>query len=368
MSFSSVIGQERVKKILSTSIKRDRLAHAYLFYGQSGVGSEAMAIAMGKGLNCTEKVLGGCGQCPACQQIQSLDYPGFRLVLPVPSKPKSTKEDKYQNILRSKALEWMENPYQDINYYPEMSTLPVIGINEVRSLKHDVILKMASGTYRIFCIIHADRMTLSAANSLLKLLEEPPENTLLFLTTANVGQLLPTIVSRCQKVRFDPLKDAEIQSALETQLSLSSDKAAFIAKMAGGSLQRAQELVGDEFEQKRDEALTFLGKALDQEPLRRTSGTEELLQDHDKAAVQELLQILLVWFRDAWQLRLNACYHVINVDRIAQIERFLNKWPDFQAEQAIQSTEQAIDYIQKNVYLPLVLHTLSHDLYRCSIG
>lgn len=368
MSFESVIGQERVKKILTTSIQRKRLAHAYLFYGQPGVGAEAMAIAMGKGLNCEKGEPGGCGQCPPCQQVQSLDYPGFRLVLPVPSRPKTTKEDKYLDILRSKALAWMENPYQEISYSPELTTLPLIGIDDIRSLKHDVILKMASGQYRVFCIIHADRMTTSAANSLLKLLEEPPEKTMLFLTTNNVSQLLPTIVSRCQKVRFDPLKDVVIETSMVNGYALEPEKAQFIAKMAGGSLQRAQELAGEAFEQKRDEALAYLAKALDKEPLQRSAGTEELIRNYDKASIQELLQILIVWFRDAWQFKLDAHEHLINRDRISQIERFLNKWPDFRAEQAIGRTEQSIDYIQKNVYLPLALHTLSDDLYRCSIS
>ncbi len=364
MEFENVIGQSRVKQILTFSLKRERLAHAYLFYGEPGVGKDAMAISMAMGLNCINKIIGGCGKCSSCSAILRLESPGFRMILPVPTKPKSMKEEKYLEILREKALQRIENPYLEVTYDSDTPAAPVIGIDQIRILKQEVMLKL-SGGYRVLLISHAEKMTTEAANSLLKLLEEPPKGTIFFLTTAFPDQLPETIVSRCQVIRFNSLSEEEIKNGLITRWNMSEQKAKFFAKMAGGSLERALKLADEDFEHKRKTAITFLKKSLSEDTLLRLEGVRDVLSQRERAKIQELLKILEMWLRDIFFLNLGSPEKVVNFDQREILEDFKQRWPLFDAENGMKYVEQAIDLVEKNVYISLIIHSLSIELRRC---
>lgn len=365
MAFDCVFGQDRVKDMFASSMKRNRLAHAYLFHGQAGVGKDAMALSVGMGLNCTAGVIGGCGECASCTAIMNLENPGFRLVLPVPTRPKSMKEDKYHEIIRDRALQRMRNPYGEVSYVPEFSTLPFIGIDQIRSMRRDVMLKMPGGRHRVFLLSHADRMNVEAANSLLKLLEEPPGNTVLFLTTSMTGQLLKTIVSRCQIVRFDPLKEEQVEEALIQTYRQPKDRARFLARLAGGSLQRALTLAGEDYEEKRNAALSLLEVSLTGDVIERERWVEQFVRRGEKSDIIEILRILQMWIRDLLQQELGFSERAMNIDRIGALEGLRNRWPGFRPESGLKCVEQAIDFIQKNVYLDLVIFSLIQDLRGC---
>jgi len=365
MKFENVIGQSRVKQILASSLKRERLAHAYLFHGQPGVGKDAMAISMAMGLNCINKTIGGCGKCSSCSAILRLEHPGFRMILPVPTRPKSMKEEKYLEILRQKALQRIENPYMEVTYDSEISTAPIIGIDQIRTLKQEVMLKLSGGGQRVLLISHADRMTTEAANSLLKLLEEPPQGTILFLTTSSPDQLPETIVSRCQAVRFDSLSEEEIKTGLITRWNIPEQKAKFFAKMAGGSLESALRLADEDFENKRETAIIFLKKSLAEDTLLRLEGVRDVLAQREKRKIQEILRILEIWLRDIFHLNLGSTEKVVNFDQRKMLENFKKEWPLFDVEEGMKYVEQAIDLLEKNVYISLIIHSLSIELRGC---
>lgn len=360
-----VIGQQRVKEILSASMKRERMAHAYLFQGQAGTGKDAMAIAMVKGLHCQDRIEWGCHQCAACQKITRMEYPEFRFILPVPSRPKTMKQDKYREILLERTLFRIANPYQKLDYQPELKTFPVIGIEQIRSLKKEVMLKIPEGQYRMIVISHADKMTVPASNSLLKLLEEPPEKTLILLTSSEYKRILPTIVSRCQVVRFDPLLEKEIEEVLKERYQVPESKAKFVASVSGGSLENAIEMIDEKFEEIRDCAFQFLEYSLDGNVFKRVEFCEKIFRNRDRTEIQSLFQVLLVWLRDILSLRLGEKERLLNKDRIGELNHFVEKRSAFDAEKAISRTEQAIDFIEKNVYLHLIIQSLSVDFYRC---
>jgi DNA polymerase III delta prime subunit len=148
MAFDEVVGQDRVKEILSASIRKGRIPHAYLFTGPEGAGMEAMALALGRSLICSEKRDGGCMTCQNCRRFEALEHPAVKMVMPVPAKPKGMKEEKYQEILFDRRRQWVTNPYQRIIFTPELSGLPVIGIDQIRALKKEVILKLATESLR----------------------------------------------------------------------------------------------------------------------------------------------------------------------------------------------------------------------------
>jgi len=360
-----IIGQERAKEILSFSMTRDRLAHAYLFHGQPGLGKDAMAISMAAWMNCENKSQWGCGNCVPCKQLARLEYPGFHLVLPSPGKPRAMKEDQYRSIIREKSLQWMENPFYPVSFSPEISTLPVIGIDQIRDLKKEVALKMATGRFRIICISQADKMTPSAANSLLKLLEEPPAGTVLFLTTNHPNRMLATILSRCHVLRFDPIAENEIENYLLGQEGVTAENAALYAKIAGGSLGRAMSLLSGDYEEMVQTASEYLTGCMENSSIKRIEASETLMQGREKTDVLDLLRVLQLILRDCLVAQTGFWNKIIHSGLKEKIEKILIQRPLFDVERALRHVEQSVDFIEKNVYLLLIIHELTDNLYRC---
>ena len=351
--------------MLFTSFDKQRLAHAYLFYGPRGVGKNAMALSVASSLICRNEMREGCGSCDACQNMARLEHPGFRLILPVPTRPRQIKEAKYTEILRERALQWMSDPYREIDYSPELTTLPIIGIEQIRAMKKEVLLKLAGGGTRVFILAQAEEMNPAASNSLLKLLEEPPAGTILILTTSIPGRLLKTITSRCQLIRFDPLSETQIAQALTEGWSYPSERAAFYARIAGGSLQRALSMVDEGYEDRRRTAIRLLEKSCAGDPIERLDLVEDLTRKSDKVEVREILHVLLIWMRDIYHVQLDARDRVLNIDSVDALNRFASTWSGFDSGAGLRCVERAIDYTEKNVYLPDVLFFLSHDLFAC---
>lgn len=358
MDFESVVGQRRVVGNLIASISNGKMAHAFLLTGQQGVGKDALALALALGMNCRNQTPGGCGRCVTCGRMLRLEDPGFHFIHPVPSRPKTMKAEKYNEILHDRAVRRLENPYKAVNFAPELSTPPVIGIDTVRALRQEARLMLFGGGKRVVLISHAEKMTVPAANSLLKILEEPPEDTVLLLTTSVPGQMLSTILSRCQRIRLDMLSDQDIEEALIRRWLVPAERARVLARMSGGSMQRALELSDDDFEWKRDSAFELLETLVAENPIVRIDGFEILQKNTDKPVLREVLQILLMLLRDLQQLRLMQRDRLLNADRLNRLEAFLERHPALDLDRMSRGVLRAIDFIQKNVYLPLVLFSL----------
>lgn len=368
-----IIGQERIKTLLLSAIEKNRLAHAYLFHGQPGTGKDAVALGLALHLNCQRQEAWGCGECPACRQILNLEHPAYQFITPVPSRPAAMKEkkgadkDRYQEILRERTLARLANPYLAVDYAPELTTAPAIGIDEVRGMKSEVLLKLGGQGYRIFHVSGVERMSEAAANSLLKLLEEPPARTLIVLTTAYPNQILETIHSRCQSVHFQGLAPEQIEDALTTHWDVEPSRARFLSRLSGGSLQRALIMGDTQFEEQRQVAVAFLELCLDDALLPVLDWVETQASDMGKVQTLDMLRLLQVLIRDLLQIRLDHPARVINTEAMPLLQSLLGKRPHFMAEPALAAVSQAIDYIEKNAYLPLALFTLARRLHEANV-
>jgi len=362
----SVYGQEKVKNLLISAFGNDKLAHAYLFLGPAGTGKDSAAIALALMVNCENREFGGCGRCRACTSILNHESPDFVFVHPTPKKAQSMKEVVYRDIVRERLLFKVSNPYRAVRFTPELTTLPLISVDQIRDLKKNAFLKVAGNGIRIFIISHAEKMNANASNSLLKLLEEPPPRTILILTSSAESALLETVVSRCQIVRFSPLTDSEICNALEKEAGLDEKDARLLSAMAEGSVTRGLELADTEFDSMRGEAIDFLKMSISgqQEHL----GLKETMRSvfKDKEYAQEIIRFLIVFLRDMMFIKLKFPERVINSDREETLGEIFNEYPDFKIEEGIDHLYQAIDYIGKNAYLPLIMYSLSSHLYLCA--
>jgi DNA polymerase-3 subunit delta' len=219
-TFSDIVGQERAKTFLKGVVGRQKIPHAYLFTGISGIGKTVAAKALALVLNCRDPVNGeGCGQCPPCRQLGGENAPDFLVI-----KPQGQ----------------------------------TIKIDQIRELNRALGFAPVSGKYRVCLIKQAESMTEEAANSFLKTLEEPPSGNVLILDATEPRDLLPTIVSRCQRVPFHPLPERHITRWFVEKKGLKEETATVLARISGGSLGRAISMSESDFFDKRRHWLSRL--------------------------------------------------------------------------------------------------------------
>ncbi len=367
MSWSSVIGQHRVKELLVSTIERKRLAHAYVFSGPEGVGKDAAAIELAKVLNCEARGTQACDACPSCHKFRSLQHPNLHLVFALPvgkgekvgdgPLSKLTEEDvaAYQEQVGLKA----KNPYH-ILALPRATT---IKISSIRELRKESALSAFSEGKKVFLIIDAENLNDEASNAILKTLEEPHDDTLLILTVPSVDQLLPTILSRCQHVRFGPVEEAEIAAALREREGVPEQKAAMVAQLAFGSYSRALRMLDADMDARRAAAVDFLRTALYRPRQELCEMIDRLAVDYEKEGIEELLAMLQTWLRDSLLLREDQRV-VAHADDRTALERFSAAHPGVEYAGAFDAIERSISLLYKNVYIPLIFLTLAADLRR----
>jgi DNA polymerase-3 subunit delta' len=220
MDFQNIIGQAHAKEILYKTLQHGRIPHAYLFCGPEGAGKLALGIILSKALFCQspEKII--CNQCSNCNKIESFNHPDLVIIFPA---LKSISVDEERKILQS----IKEEPY--FRYNPWAN--PTISIDKIRQIRKQSNLKPLS-KYRVIIVNEAEKMTIEAANSLLKILEEPPSFTYFILTTSKPSALLPTIRSRCHQLDLTFLSDQEIESALVEREGVSPEQAKLISRIS----------------------------------------------------------------------------------------------------------------------------------------
>jgi DNA polymerase III subunit delta' len=187
MPFDNILGQDRPKKTLSKALQSGRVPNAYLFYGQKSVGKKLTAIEVCKSLNCeTLSPIDSCGECSPCIKIEKRIHPDFFILEPKKSSPSAREA--------------------------------FLKIDDIRELQKKLLYLPYEGNTKVAIINNAECMNSQAANSFLKTLEEPPTKTLIILIASNPHQLLPTVVSRCQGIRFYPLPNDAMKKIVSSHL------------------------------------------------------------------------------------------------------------------------------------------------------
>ncbi len=359
-----VLGQQRAKRTLISALNGGRLPHAYLFYGPEGVGKDAAAIELARVVQCESGGDEACDNCRSCEQMKRLHHPDVRLVCALPAgKGEKSDDTALAKLSRDDVAAIHEefgkkalNPYHRIS----IARATIIKINSIREIRREAAMSAAGGKKKIFIISRADEMGEEAANTLLKTLEEPNPDTILILTTARRDALLPTILSRCQNVRFDQLTPEEIQTGLEERLGIDKEHATIVSRLADGSFTKAVSLLETDIEEVRTNVLSFIRSSLGQNTLLQIKAVEDLAGTRDRTKVANFLSFMLVWFRDAMVLEKGG--GIINIDQENDIKRFLQNFPDADLACVIRDIEYAISLLRRNVYITLVLLQLLFQL------
>ena len=368
MSWNRVIGQQRVKELLRRALRSGQIAHAYLFFGNEGVGKDAVAIEFARTLNCAKKLDEACNSCASCKKVDAFQHPNIQFICSLPVGKNEQKGDDPVGVLAEDQVEALQeqlqmkakNPYHRIS----IPKATFIKINSIREIKRQSAMSMFEEGKKVFIISNSEDMNAEASNSLLKTLEEPSQNTVLLLTTSQRDKLLPTIISRCQLVQLDPIDEAEIRDHLIAHEQVDYEQASLVAKLAEGSYARAVELLSVEIKAEREEVVQFMRAALSSRPSLLFSEIEKLSAGSDRPAVERSLRMLQVWLREALVFRERGGAQ--NGQGYEDVRRFIERFPHAHLSAALESVETSIALLSKNVYLPLILTNLAFDLRKLS--
>jgi DNA polymerase-3 subunit delta' len=321
MPFSQIVGQDRAIRSLRSSLRKGAISHAYLFFGPEGIGKKLTAFGLAKAVNCLQQVEDFCGSCDACRRIEKGLHPDFFFVEP---EGVNVKVDQLRDLQSS------------IRYRPYLAKKKV-------------------------CIIdQAERMTSSAANSILKTLEEPPLDTIIILVSSSLEQILPTIRSRCRTIQFSPLLIRDLERLITEKMALPPEKARVLAILAAGSIGRAQVLDLATLQEKREELFKLM------KGLSSSSAIEVLFNQAKKLAdgknpddLHQFLDLWVYWYHDLWKYQISGDEkNLINIDQIENIRQQSRKLPSHQIEKNIQLIEDTCTALQRNANKQLALEAM----------
>jgi len=242
MLFKEIVGQETIKQKLIQSVKDNRISHAQLFLGHEGSGNLALSLAYAQYVSCANKQEhDSCGTCPSCTKYIKLAHPDLHFVFPVVGS-----KEVSNHFLTQWREAILENPYMNLFQWYQFLDVEnkqgIIGVEESSEVLRKLSLTSYESGYKIMIVWMPEKMHPSAANKLLKILEEPPDKTLFLLVTENEDLLLKTIISRTQLIKIKKIPDTEIKKALIEKYQRTEQEAARIAYLADGSFNHAMAL------------------------------------------------------------------------------------------------------------------------------
>jgi DNA polymerase-3 subunit delta' len=249
MFFKDVIGQEEIKKRLIQTVADGRISHAQLFAGQEGSGNLALALAYAQYISCTgDKKEDSCGICPSCNKYLKLIHPDLHFVFPVNTTDEITKKEPVSDDFIFKWREMiLEDQYPTLfGWYEKIgieNKQGIINVRESSEIIRKLNLKTFESDYKVMIIWMPERMNLPSANKLLKILEEPYENTVFILITGNPEQLIPTILSRTQIMKIPAIEPGPLSEALATRFALTDVEIQDAVRLSEGNYNTAVEYI-----------------------------------------------------------------------------------------------------------------------------
>lgn len=247
MQFKNVIGQNAIKKRLIDGVNDNRISHAQLFSGTEGSGKLAMAIAYAQYVNCKNRTASdACGECPSCKKYQKLIHPDLHFVFPVVKSPKF-KDPVSDNYLDKWREQVLQNPYFNLNNWNKAidveNAQAQIYVSESSEIIRKLNLKTFEAEYKVMIIWMVERMNAQCANKLLKMIEEPPPKTLFILITENEEQIISTIRSRTQLVKFTGIDSQSMAEAIRPLAEETGKNVQGIVHQANGNYIEALNLI-----------------------------------------------------------------------------------------------------------------------------
>lgn len=326
-----IIGHEWAVNLLAEHVALGRERHAYLFTGPSGIGRRTLALRFAQSLNCKKPPVPGqpCLVCSSCKRIDQMQHPDLILV----------QAEREGETLR---------------------------IDQVRELQHTLSLSPYEARYRIALILRIEEANSSAANAMLKTLEEPPEHVIVILTANSPEILLPTIASRCEVLRLRSLSIKETAYGLQIIRGVPEEDAERLAHISDGRPGYAIRLFEQPtFLSQRQKWLDELVQLIANSRGERFASAKEFADD--KEGLKNKLQLWLTFWRDVMVCVSGASNFVTNLDYSGQIHKLAAVTDLDQAKFYVNSIVRTIECIDHNVNVRLALEVMLIDLPKMNI-
>jgi len=281
MNFKDIPGKEAEKQFLLANAKEDRLAHAQLFLGRTGSGQLPLALAFASYLLCTNRSENdSCGECSACLKSQKFIHPDIHFSFPVVKKDgKNRNETTSNDFLREWRSILSRNPFLDMKTWLHSLSLENgqanINVKECVEIVKKLGLKTFEAEYKIL-IMWMPEYLRNEGNRLLKLIEEPPENTIILLVAEKQEEILNTILSRVQLLKVNPFTDDEIRYYLEHSRGVSQENSDQFIGIAAGNMNTAINLATQDSVNYSDSLFQWLRVAYKMEPVEMSKWIGEM--------------------------------------------------------------------------------------------
>jgi len=326
MSFKQIRGCDNQIQMLRSAWREGRLPLAYLFTGPEGIGKGFVAANFIKFINCFDrKDDDACDKCASCVKIGLRTHPD---------------------------VHWLSG---DRGGVCGDNAADSVKIEHIRELQRDISLRPYEAGIKVFIINDAHRLTLEAANAFLKILEEPPGNSLIILLTSKPQLLLPTIISRCQRIKFAALEKIFLEKLLNKECGLDNALSRYLAHYCEGRLGQALNLKDKDALVNKNRIIDYFMRSAHLEP----QGRDSFAVDDDKDKVRESLDILVSWFRDIYFLKIGMPHaELINIDRKDDLINLMQRYSFTELEAIFNFISRAILYLGQNINKKLLLDNL----------
>lgn len=374
MHYSEVLGLDHLKSHLKTGVENGRIPHAQLFVGQ---GVLPLALAYARNILCGTFKESEIEKNPTCNlKIDKLSHPDLHFVFPVSTNDKIKKHpvssmfiEEWRGFIRSNPYSGLFDWYNCIGVEKKQGN---ISVDEAQDMVKTLSLKAYEGGYKVMIVWMADRMNIACANKILKLLEEPPQKTVFILITEDEEQIIETIKSRCQLLKFPQLPEEVIAKGLVKRESISYEAAKEFARQAAGNYNNALQLYKNSSENSQfEEWVIFWIRAAF-----RAKGNKSVINDllswSDGISVtgrevqKQFLDYCISFFRQALMLNYNtsSLVYLKFKDPNFALEKFAPFVHGANVMEIISALEDAGYHIERNGNAKIIFTDLSIQLTR----
>jgi DNA polymerase III subunit delta' len=367
MLFSEITGQDEVKTRLIQVARQQKVGHALLFAGHEGTGKLALAIAFARYLNCENRGdADSCMECNSCRKYSQLIHPDLHFVFPVASTKDSGKDPVSDDFLPRWRECVLSNPYMSLFQWYENIGIEnkqgSISKNESLQIIKKLSFKNFEAVYKVMIIWMAEKMNIFASSKLLKILEEPPRNTLFIIISENAGQIISTIISRCQLIKINKIDKRSMEQAIRQKTGITDrDRLDDLVNISDGNyLQLLEALEGAEDKRHNFEMFIKLMRLCFAIDIPGISGWIDGMAGRGREKQKQFLQYALHLTRGNFMLNIKAG----NIDLLSGEEKdFAAKFSAFIHQGNVHSfydeLNKAYSHIEFNGYSRLIFFDLA---------
>jgi len=359
-----LVGQRKARTQLEKVLKGDRLSHAYLFTGPTGVGKKALALAFAEiiqGISNLTKI-----EKPTSRKSSWFHHPDIHFFFPMP------REFNHKEFMGRKDLLY-QDPYDIIDFglRPSITGTDLGNKQAFYSIEYyrehirpSAFLKPNEGNRTIIILTEVEKMRVEMSNAFLKLLEEPNDRVMFILTTNQVELLLPTIISRCQIIHCNPLTHSEIEEGLMQGTNLSKEDASYLARVSGGNYSITRFYNLEELKKNRNFVVEFLRASFTSDAIKLAAYSDQFNREYNTQGQLAVLSMIEIFLRDVHvYAQTGTSDFITNADQFDIIQKFHKAQPHARIGDMLKEIDEIRISIRQNVNSRLSLIVLANRFY-----